>query len=86
MFTEAYLEPSRTSMMELFSLPLNQNVLNSIKLLLGCIFYITHFFAKKLTTENFWRKSILLRIEQIFLSKFEITQWNAVMSKEGFLN
>ena len=50
MFTEAYLEPSRTSMMELFSLPLNQNVLNSIKLLLGCIFYITHFFAKKLTT------------------------------------
>ena len=53
MFTEAYLEPSRTSMMEhFFTLvkPYFKSVLNSIKLPLGSIFYTTHPFVKKLTT------------------------------------
>ena len=73
-----------TSMMELFLLRLN-HILKTY--LIGCIFYTIHFFAKKnYNCENFWRKSLLLRIEKIFLSKFEIMQWNAVISKEGFLN
>ena len=38
----------------------------------------THPFVKKLTT--------VLTIEQFFFSKFEITQWNGVNEKEGFLN
>ena len=54
MFTGAYLEPSRTSMMELFSLQLNhilKTKLNSIKLPLGCILlHNSVFHEKKLTT------------------------------------
>ena len=53
MFTEAYLEPSQKSTMKLFSLLLNhilKNVLDSIELPLGSIFYTTHPFVKKLTT------------------------------------
>ena len=55
MLTEAYLEPSRTSMMELFSLRLShvlKIVLNSIKLPLGSIFYATHPFVKKPMTQK----------------------------------
>ena len=54
MFTEAYVEPSQKSTMKLFSLLLNhillKNVLDSIELPLGSIFYTTHPFVKKLTT------------------------------------
>ena len=52
MFTEAYLEPSQTSTMELFSSvkPYFKNILNLIELLLGSIFYTTHIFVNKLTT------------------------------------
>ena len=53
MFTEAYLEPRRTSTMEHFFTsvkPCFKNVLNLIELPLGSIFYTTHLFVKKLTT------------------------------------
>ena len=53
MFTEAYLEPSRTSTMKLFFTsvkPYFKYVLNSIEFPLGSIFYTTHPFVKKLTT------------------------------------
>ena len=53
MFTEAYLEPTRTPTMELFFTlvkPYFKNVLNSIKLPLGLIFYTTHSFVKTLKT------------------------------------
>ena len=46
MLTEAYLEPSQTSMMELFSLRLS----HILKMYLSFIFYTTHPFVKKLTT------------------------------------
>ena len=54
MLTEAYLEPSRTSAMELLSLPINHiiKLINLIELPLGSIFYITHPFVKKLLTVN----------------------------------
>ena len=53
MFTKTYLEPSRRSTMQLFFTsvkPYFINVLNSIELPLGSIFYTTHPFVKKLTT------------------------------------
>ena len=68
MLTEAYLEPSRTSMMELFSLRLSHvlKTVNSIELPLGSVFSATHPFVKKLNSENFWRKSLLLTMERFF--------------------
>ena len=87
MFTEAYLEPSQTSAMELFSLPLN-HILKTYLIRSNCLqvpfFYITRFFLKKLTTVKTLGESPLLTIEQLF-SKFEITQWKGVINKEGFL-
>ena len=73
MFTEAYLEPSRTSTMELFSFrlkPYFKNALNWIKLLLGSIFLHNSslFHEETYNFENF-RKGSLLLIEKIF---FEI--------------
>ena len=53
MFTEAFLEPSQSSMMEHFFTSVKtyfKNVLNSIELPLDSIFYTTHPFIKKLTT------------------------------------
>ena len=53
MFTEAYLEPSRTNTMELISLRLNyilKTYLMPSNYLGGSFFYTTHSFAKKLTT------------------------------------
>ena len=48
MLTEAYLEPSRTSTMELFSLWLSHNLkMYFSKLPLGSIFCTTHPFGKK---------------------------------------
>ena len=61
MFTEAYLEPSQRSTIELFLLQLSgilKNVLNSIKLHLGSIFYKTHPFVKKLTTVKTSREKV----------------------------
>ena len=43
--------------------PYFKNVVNSIELPLGSIFYTSHPFVKKLTTENFKRKSLLLTME-----------------------
>ena len=43
--------------------PYFKNVFSSIELPLGSIFYITHTFVKKLITENFGRKILLLTIE-----------------------
>ena len=85
MFTEVYLEPSRTSTMELFSLWLNHilKTLNSINLPFGSIFSITHPFMKKLTTVKTLREKVLFCNRTIF-SKFEIMQWNGVIIKEGF--
>ena len=46
MLTEAYLEPTQTSTMELFSLWLS----HILKMYLSSFFYTTHPFVKKLTT------------------------------------
>ena len=64
MFTEAYLEPSQTSTMELFLFPLSHIV--KMYLIPSNYLYSTHPFAKKLTTENFGRKSLFLIIEHFF--------------------
>ena len=89
MFTEAYLEPSQNIFNQAFFTsvkPYFKNVLNSIKLPLGSIFYTTHFREKTYNCENFGRKISLLTIEQyFFFSKFEIKQWNGIINK-GFLN
>ena len=68
MLTEAYLESSQTSTMELFSFWLS-HILKTYfsKLPLGSIFYTTHPFGKKPTTENFGRKNLLLTIEHFFI-------------------
>ena len=55
MFTEVHLEPKRTSTMLLFLnsvMSYFKNVLNSIKLPLGSIFYTTQPFVKKLSNEK----------------------------------
>ena len=74
MFTEAYLEPSRTSTMELFSLWL-KNILKTYSIrsncLLGSIIYKTR--EKTYNCENFRRKSLLLIIEEFFF--FEIRNY-----------
>ena len=85
MFTEAYLEPSRTSTMEPLSLWLNHILkTDSVRsyCLLGSIFYTT--CEKTYHCENFGRKILLLTIE-FFFSEFEITQWSGIINK-GFLN
>ena len=51
MLTETYLEPSQKSTMKPFSLWLS-HILNSTELRLGYIFYKTHPFMKKLTTQK----------------------------------
>ena len=43
--------------------------------------YTTHTFVKKLTAENFGRKSLLLTMEQFF-PKFEIMQWNGAITRK----
>ena len=70
MFTEEYLEPSRTSSMELFFTlvkPYFKNVLNLIKLLLGSFFlHNSPFREKTYHRENFERKSLLLTMKLFF--------------------
>ena len=89
LLTEAHLEPSRTSTMELFSLQLShilkKYILNLIKLPIGSIFYTTHHFVKKPTTLKTLGEKELLLIELFFFSDFKITQWNDIINK-GFLN
>ena len=60
--------------------PYFKNVLSSIELPLGSIFYATHPFVKKLRTVKTGREILLLMIEQYFF--FEI----GIINKEGFLN
>ena len=76
MFTEAYLEPSRTSTMELVLLRLSHilktYLIRSIELPLGSIFYATHPFVKKLTTVKISGEKALLKMEQFF---FEIRNY-----------
>ena len=63
--------------------PYFKSKLNLIELSLGSIFYTTHPFAKKLITENFGRKSLLLTMKYCsFLLKFEIMRWNGIITKE----
>ena len=84
MFTEAYLEPSRTYMMELFSLQLNhilKTKLNSIKLPLGCILLHNSVFREKnLQLWKLLEKKPFANNKTIFFSKFETMQWNAVIN------
>ena len=65
--------------------PYFKNVLNSIKLPLGSIFYTTHLFFEKLSTLKTSGESLLLTMELFFSLKFEIMQWNGIIIK-GFLN
>ena len=63
-----------------------KSVHNLIELPLGSVFCTTYPFVKKLATEKFVRKSLLLAIEQFLFLKFEIMQWNGIINKEGFFN
>ena len=85
MLTEAYLEPSRTSTMELFSLRLN-HILKTYSVrsncLLGSIFYTTR--EKTYNCENFGRKSLLLTIEQFFLRNSKLRNGVASSIKKDF--
>ena len=82
MFMEVYLEPSQTSKMELFFTSVKAyflNVLNLIELRLRYIFLQNSSFREKTyNSENFWRKSIFLTMEQFI---FEIMQCNGVITK-----
>ena len=68
--------------------PYFKNVLNSIKLPLGSMVYTTHTFMKKLTVENFERKSLLLTIEQFFseIQKYAMEWCHHKKMNKGFLN
>ena len=65
--------------------PYFKNVLNSIKLPLGSIFCITHPIVKKLTTVKTLGQKSFVNNRTIFFSKFQIMQWNGIISK-SFLN
>ena len=84
MFTEAYLEQSWTSTMEHFFLWLSHilKTFNSIKLPLRSIFYTTHPYMKKLTTVKTLREKVFCKQWSNFFSKFEIRQWNGVVTKK----
>ena len=82
-FTEGYLEQSRTSAMELFSLRLSH--------ILKCTFrfqfwHNSTFPEKAYNCENLRKKKSFVNNRTIFFSKFEIMQWNGAINKEGFLN
>ena len=65
--------------------PYFKNVLNLIELPLGSIFYTTHPFVKKLTSQKLQQKRSFVNHCTFFL-KFEIMQWNGIINKEGFLD
>ena len=80
MFMEVYLEPSQTSKMEFFFTSVKAyflNVLNLIELRLRYIFLQNSSFREKTyNSENFWRKSIFLTMEQfIFEIRNYAMQW-----------
>ena len=68
MLTEAYLKPSRTSTMELFSLWLSQ-ILKTYLIRSNCFFRF-HFLHSSPFREKTYN-----------LENFEITQWNGVINK-----
>ena len=90
MLAEAYLEPSRTWMMKLFSLQWSHilKTYNSIELPLGSIFYTIHPFVKKLATLKTSGESLVNNGTFFFFLKLEIMQWSviSIISKKGFLN
>ena len=75
MFTEAYLEPSHTSAMELFSLWLN-HILKTYLIRSNALrFHFLHnslFREKTYNCENFRRKGLLLTIEQLFFQNSKL--------------
>ena len=86
MFTQAYLEPSRRSTMELFLLRLSHNLktylIRSNWLSVPYFLHNSPFSEKTYNCENLARKSLLLTMEQnFFFSKSEITRWNGVITK-----
>ena len=54
--------------------PYFENILNLIELPLGCSFFTTHPFAKKLTTLKTLGEKVYFNSREIFFSKFEIMQ------------
>ena len=66
MLTGAYLEPSRTSMMEPFSLRLSQNVFNLIKLALGPFFTQLTLSWKNLQLWKLGEKKSFVNNRKIF--------------------
>ena len=85
MLTETYLEPSRTSV-EFFSLWLSHMVKTYLVPFRFHFLHNSPFREKTYDSENFGRKTLLLTMKHFFFLKFEITQWNGVINKEGFLN
>ena len=84
MFTEAYLEPSRTSTIKLFFTsvkPYFENVLNSIELPLGSIFYKVHPFVKKLTTMKTLGEKYFVNNGTIFFRNSKLCNWLASSQK-----
>ena len=55
---------------------------------LGSMVYTTHTFMKKLTVENFGRKSLLLAIKQFFseIQKYAMEWCHHKKMNKGFLN
>ena len=74
---------------EAFSLWLN-HILKMYLIRLNCLqvpfFKQLILLWKSYNSENFGSKTLLLTIEQFLFSKLEITKWNSVIDKEGFLN
>ena len=84
MFTEAYLEPSQTSMMELFLLWLS-HILKMYLIQSNCLqdpFFTNHPFLEKLPTVKSLGEKSFVNNGTIFFSKFEITQWNGIITKK----
>ena len=64
--------------------PYFKNILNSIKLPLGSIFY-TPFREKTYNSEKVLEEKVFLLKWDTFFSKFEIMLWNGVINREGFV-
>ena len=64
--------------------PYFKNILNSIKLPLGSIFY-TPFREKTYNSEKVLEEKVFLLKWDTFFSKFEIMPWNGVINREGFV-
>ena len=94
MFTQAYLEPSQRSTMELFLLRLSHilktYLIRSNWLSVPYFLHNSPFSEKTYNCENFERKSLLLTMEQIFFFQNpKLRDGMALsqkMNKERFLN